>query len=389
LLVVSEVSLSVVLLVGASLLLESMMHLTRVPPGFDPHGVLVFNVSLPSVRYGKPEQSADFFAQLLERMRALPGVKSASGVVPLPLSDDIIRTSFQTEGRSPVPRSEEPRTQFRAIGLNYFETMRIPLLAGRDFNGRDDRHATPVVIVNQTLARKYFANEDPIGKRIKPRVSVSGPSLMREIIGVVGDVKHRNLWQQADPESYVPYDQVPIGTLYVVARTEGDPLALLSSAREQVKALDRELPVYGARPMEQYLSDSIAQRKFTSLLCSVFAGAGLLLAVVGLFGVVSYSVEQRKHELGVRVAVGAKRADILRLIVGQGMGMTLAGIGIGLAGTLAISWMLKSQLFGISATDPVTFLGVAFLLGLVAFVASYLPARRAARVDPIVALRYE
>lgn len=388
LLVVSEVSLAVVLLIGASLLLESMVRLTRVPPGFDPHGVLVFNVSLPSVRYGKPEQSADFYARLLERLRALPGVKNASGVEPLPLSDDIIRTSFQIDGH-PVPRSEEPRTQFRTIGLNYFQTMRIPLLAGRDFTARDDRNATPVVIVNQTLAGKFFPNEDPIGKRIKPGVSAVGPSLMREIVGVVGDVKHRNLWQQGDPESYVPYDQVALGSLYVTVRTEGDPLALLPAVREQVKALDTELPVYGAQPMEKYLADSVAQRRFTSLLCSVFAGAGLLLAIIGLFGVVSYSVEQRTHELGVRVAVGAEKADILRLVIGQGMRMTLVGVVIGLVGTLAISWILKSQLFGISATDPVTFLGVSLVLSLVAFVACYIPARRATRIDPITALRYE
>ncbi len=388
LLVISEVSLAVVLLIGASLLLESIVRLTRVPPGFDPHGLLVFNVSLPSVRYGKPEQSADFYAPLLERLRTLPGVKSASGVEPLPLSDDIIRTSFQIDGH-PVPRSEEPRTQFRTVGLNYFQTMRIPLLAGRDFTARDDRHATPVVIINQTLARKFFPNEDPIGKRIKPGVSASGTSVMREIVGVVGDVKHRNLWQQADPESYVPYDQVPLGTMYVTVRTEGDPLALLPAVREQVKALDTELPVYGARPMEKYLADSVAQRRFTSLLCSVFAGAGLLLAVIGLFGVVSYSVEQRTHELGVRMAIGAEKTDILRLVIGQGMGMTVVGIMIGLVGTLGISWVLKSQLFGISATDPFTFLGVAFVLSLVAFAACYVPARRAARVDPMVALRYE
>jgi putative ABC transport system permease protein len=388
LLVISEVSLAVVLLIGASLLLESMVRLTRVPPGFDPHGVLVFNVSLPSVRYGKPEQSADFYAQLLERLRAMPGVKSASGVEPLPLSDDIIRTSFQIEGH-PVPRSEEARTQFRTIGLNYFQTMRIPLLSGRDFTARDDRHAAPVVIINQTLARKFFPNEDPIGKHIKPGVSAAGPSLMREIVGVAGDVKHRNLWQQADPESYVPYDQVPLGTLYVTVRTEGDPLALLPAVREQVKVLDTELPVYGARPMEKYLADSVAQRKFTSLLCTVFAGAGLLLAIIGLFGVVSYSVEQRTQELGVRVAMGAEKADILQLVIGHGMGMTLVGIVFGLAGTLAISWLLKSQLFGISPTDPLTFLGVACLLSVVAFAACYIPARRASRVDPMVALRYE
>jgi predicted permease len=388
LLVIFEVSLSVVLLIGASLLLESMLHIVRQSPGFDPHGLLSFNINLPDVRYGKPEQSILFYQQLLERLRAIPGVKNASAVLPLPLSEDTIRTTFEIAGR-PVAKSDEPRTYFRSIDPDYFQTMHIPLIAGREFSARDARDGLQVVIVSQTFAHKFFPNEDPIGKQIKPGVSDNGPDKMREIVGVVGDVKHRTLWRDPDPESYVPYDQAAIGGLSVVLRTDTNPLSLLPAVREQVRAMDPELPVYAPKTMDDYVSASIAGRKFISILCGVFAGVGLLLAVVGLFGVMSYAVAQRTHELGVRVAVGAKKLDILQLILRQGMGMTFAGIVIGLIGTLGISRVLTSQLYGIKPTDPLTFIGVAVLLAGVALAACYLPARRATRVDPIVALRYE
>ena len=388
LLVVFEVSLSVILLIGASLLLESMMHIMRVSPGFEPRGVISFSVDLPDLRYGKPEQSILFYKQLLERIRAVPGVKSASGVLPLPLSNDQIRTTFQIEGK-PVAKSDEPRTAFRGIGLDYFQTMHIPLVAGRDFSARDDRNARAVVIINQTLARKFFPNETPIGKHIKPGVSDDGDGKMREIVGVVGDVKHRTLWTPPDPESYVPYEQAALGQMYVIARTDRDPMSLLPALREQVKSLDSELPVYAPKTMEDYVAGSIAQRQFTSLLCGIFAAVGLVLAVVGLFGVMAYTVSQRTHELAVRIAVGAEKKDILRLILEQGMRMTLAGIAVGLIGTFGITRVLSNQLFGIRATDPLTFIGVAIAMALVALAACYIPGRRATRVDPMVALRYE
>jgi len=387
-LVIAEVSLAVVLLIGASLLVESMVHLLHASPGFEPQGVLTFNIDLPDVRYGKPAQSADFFLQLLNGIRRVPGVKSASGILPLPLSDEVIRTSFEIEGR-PVPKSEEPLTHFRCIALDYFETMRIPLVAGREFTPLDNRDSSQVVIVNQALARKFFPNEDPIGKHIRPGIAASGKAKMREIVGVVGDVKQRNLWQDPEPESYVPYEQAALGQMFVVVRTAGDPLALLPAMREQLKALDTELAVYNGKTLDDYVAASVAQRRFTSLLLQVFAGAGLLLAVIGLFGVMSYSVSQRMHELGVRIAVGAERTDILRLILTHGMRMTLAGTAIGLVGTVAVSRVLKSQLFGVTATDPLTFLGVSLVLTFVVLVACYIPARRATRVDPLVALRYE
>jgi putative ABC transport system permease protein len=388
LLVISQVSLAVVLLIGASLLIESMFHLLHQSPGFDPQGVMAFNLDLPDSRYGKPEQSADFFRDLLARIRAVPGVKDASGVLPLPLSGDSMRTSFEIEGK-PMAKSDLPSTHIRAVGLDYFQTMRIPLLAGREFDARDDRHAPHVVVINQTLARRFFPNESPIGKHMKPGMSSGKTDTMCEIVGVVGDVKHRRLWLPDDPESYVPYDQSPIGGMNIVVRSAADPMALLPALRTQVHALDPELPTYKAQSMEVYLAASVAQRRFTSLLCSIFAGAGLLLAVVGLLGVMSYSVAQRTHEIGVRVAVGATKTDILRLILGEGMGITLVGVGVGLLGAIGLSSVVKSQLFGVSAMDPLTFLGVIFLLALVALAACYIPARRATRVDPMVALRYE
>jgi putative ABC transport system permease protein len=388
LLVISQVSLAVVLLIGASLLIESVFHLLHESPGFEPQGVMAFNLDLPDSRYGKPEQSADFFRDLLGRIRSVPGVTNASGVLPLPLSGDRMRTSFEIEGQ-PMAKSDLPSTNIRAVGLDYFQTMRIPLLAGREFGARDNRQAPHVVIINQTLARRFFGRESPIGKRIKPGMTSGKSDSLCEIVGVVGDVKHRRLWLPDEPETYVPYDQNPIGGMSIVVRSADDPMTLLPALRTQVQALDPQLPLYKAQRMEDYVAASVAQRRFTSLLCSIFAGAGLLLAVVGLFGVISYNVAQRTHEIGVRVAVGAEKADILRLILQEGMAITLVGVGVGLVGAIGLSSLVKSQLFGISATDPMTFLGVVVTLSLVALAACYLPARRAARVDPMVALRYE
>ncbi|MBV8513670.1 MAG: ABC transporter permease [Acidobacteria bacterium] len=387
-LVVAQVSLAVILLVGASLLIESMIHLARQNPGFDPNGVIAFNFDLPDARYGKPEQSIIFFRELLDRVRNVPGVQSASAVLPLPMSDDIIRTSFSIEGR-PVAKSDEPRVHFRIVAQDYIKTMRIPLISGRDFTPRDERSSTPVVLINEALSRRYFPNENPVGQHIKPGVADTGEEKIREIVGVVGDVHHRNLWQATDPECYVPYDQAALGAMNIVVRAQGKPMNLLPAIREQVRALDSELPIYKARDMRDYVEGSVAQRKFTSMLVSVFAAAGLILATVGLFGLISYSVEQRRNEIGIRVAVGAERGDIIGMILCSGVSLALAGIVAGLAGTLAISRVLKNQLFGVSATDPLTFVAVALGLVAVATAACYIPAWRAANTDPLIALRNE
>jgi len=388
LLVIGEVSLALILLVGATLMAESLMHLWQVPPGFDAKDMLTFDVSLPSTRYGKPEQSIAFYRELLERVRATAGVSQASGIFPLPLSDSHVRTTFSIDGR-PVAKSDEPRTQFRTVGMDYFSTMKIPLLAGREFTAHDDAHAAPVIIINQALAQKFFPDENPIGKRMKPGASASGEPVMREIVGVVGNVKHRGLAQAPDPESYMPYAQVPIGDITIVVRAQGNPLGLVPAMRQQVKALDPEIPLYRARTLESYIADSVAQKRFTGMLYATFAGLGLLLAIVGLYGVMSNLVAQRTHEIGVRLAVGASRRDILRLVLGHGMWLSGIGMVIGTTGALAMSRVLASQLFGVTPTDTGTYLFVIGMLTLVAAAACYLPARRATRVDPMVALRYE
>ena len=304
------------------------------------------------------------------------------------MSDDIIRTSFDIEGR-PMGKTDQPRVHFRVVAQDYLKTMRIPLISGRDFTPRDERDSLPVVLINEALARRYFPNENPVGKHIQPHVADTGEEKVREIVGVVGDVHHRNLWQSTDPECYVPYDQVALGAMNVVVRSQGEPMSLLPSIREQVRALDTELPIYKARDMRDYVAASVAQRKFTSMLVSVFAAAGLLLATVGLFGLISYSVAQRRTEIGIRVAVGAERGDIISMVLRSGIALALAGIVVGLAGTLALSSVLKSQLFGVTATDPLTFIGVALGLIAVATAACYIPAWRAANADPLVALRNE
>ena len=391
-LVVAQVSLAVILLVGASLLIESMIHLTRQSPGFDPNRVMAFNLDLPDARYGKPEQSIAFFRELLERVRAVPGVQSASGVIPLPMSDDVIRTSFDIEGR-PMAKSDRPRVHFRVVAQDYIETMHIPLISGRDFTPRDERNAAQVVLVNETLARRYFPNENPIGNdNIKPDVADTGDPKKECVKSSASSVMSAIATCGRPPRpsaSYVPYDQVAIGVMNIVVRAQSEPLSLRPAIREQLRARDTVLPIYNARDMRDYVEASDAQRQFPSTLVSVFAAAGLLLATVGLFGLISYSVAQRRNEIGIRVAFGAERGDIIAMVLRSGVTLALAGVVVGLAGTLALSSVLKSQLFGVTATDPLTFIGVAFGLIAVATAACYIPAWRAANADPLVALRNE
>jgi len=387
-LVIAEVAIASVLLIGAALLIQSLSRLQHINPGFNSHNVLTLNLGLPEVKYSTEKQIV-FYRDLLERVRALPGVTSASGVLPLPLSGDRIRVTFETEGR-PLPKGDLPASEYRGIGLDYFRTMSIPFLRGRDFNERDTKSSPAVIIINQSFADQFFPGEDPIGKRIKPGISFDDAEpAMREIVGIVGNVKHQELAAIADPEYYVPFAQLPFEFLTLVVKSDSDPRPLATAIRQQVQAIDKDLPVYAVKLLDDYLAASVAQPRFNTLLLSIFAGLALLLTVVGLYGVMSYSVVQRTHEIGIRMALGAQGNDVLQMVVGQGMKLTLAGVGIGLTAAFALTRLLSSLLYGVSATDPLTFGVVAVLLTVVALAACFIPARRATKVDPMVALRYE
>lgn len=386
-LVVSEVAIAIVLLAGAGLLIQSLRRLQQVNPGFNPHNVLTFSLGLPEVKY-KPDQQVEFYRQLMTRINSLPGVRSASAVMPLPLGGDRMRVTFETEGR-PIAKGELPATEIRTIGLDYFKTVGIPVTAGRDFTERDDKKAPAVLIVNEAFAKQFFPGEDPIGKNIKPGITADDNAPpMREIVGVVGNVKHMSLSAEVDPEAYEPHAQLTFD-MAVVVKTDADPHSIAGAVQGELRAMDKDLPAYNFRTLDEYLSASVAQPRFNTLLLALFAGMALLLTAVGLYGVMSYSVNQRTHEIGIRMALGADRGDVLKLVVGQGMTLTAIGVVVGLVGAFFLTQLLQSLLFGVSATDPMTFAAIAVLLAGVAMAACFVPARRATKVDPMVALRYE
>jgi putative ABC transport system permease protein len=387
-LVVAELAIAVVLLVGAGLLIQSLWRLRQVSPGFNPHNILTFVVGIPEVKYSSTKQ-AQFYRDLVSRIEALPGVSSASAIVPLPLSGDRYSISFEVEGR-PVARGDQPSADFFAIGPGYFQTMGIPLIKGRGFTERDDRQAPPVIIVNETFARKHFPNEDPIGKRIKPGISTDEDKpAMREIIGMVADVKNRNLSSDMRPGYFLPAAQIPFNQMTVLVRTSSDPQSLVTTVQREVTAMDKELPVFNIKTMDEYISASVAAPRFNTTLLGIFAAVALVLTIVGLYGVMSYSVAQRTNEIGIRLALGAQTSDVLRLIVSQGLKLVSLGLALGLIGALTLMKLISTLLFGVTTKDPVTFAAVAVLLGIVALLACYIPARRAARVDPMEALHYE
>jgi putative ABC transport system permease protein len=388
-LVIVEMALALILLVSAGLLIRSLIRLQSVNPGFDPHNVMTASLDLPDAKYSDPKK-AEFFRELTPLLNALPGVQSAAAVFPLPMSGDEIRTSFQIEGR-PVAKSDEPHTSIRGVTPNYFGTMRIPLLQGRDFTERDEAKATPVLIVNQAFAQQFFPGENPVGKHIQAGISNGGPGTapMREIVGVVGNVKFEDLTTEFSPESYIPYGQLQFGSITIVARSAKDPQGLAKPIASVVQSLDKDLPTYAPKTLEQYLNGTIAIPRFNTFLLAVFAALAMILTAVGLYGVISYTVAQRTHEIGIRMALGAQPGDMLRLVVGQGMRLALLGVGLGLVAAFGLTRFLSSLLFGVSSTDPVSFAVVVTMLVAVVLLACYIPARRAMRVDPMVALRYE
>jgi putative ABC transport system permease protein len=389
-LIMAEVALALVLLISAGLLIQSFARLGRVQSGVRTERLLTARVSLPDVAYPKNENVIAFYDQFLTRVRAIPGVESASTIVPLPLSGSNMVTSFDIQER-PLPEGQRPGAPVRIIATDYFKTMGIPVRQGRIFDERDRLDSAPVVIVNERFAQKYFPGEDVIGKRIQPGFSADdNGEKIREIVGVVGNVKHLSLRNENSPEMYLPRTQIPFGIMSIVIRTSvSNPNAITNSLRKELAAMDATIPLTSVRVFEEYISRSLARPRFNTLLLSIFAGTALVLTAIGIYGVLAYSVAQRTSEIGIRIALGAGKSSIFRLIVGQAM--TLVGISLvlGLAGAFAATRLLSSLLFGVGASDPVTFIGIVLLVSAVAFIAAWVPARRATRVDPIIALRAE
>ena len=385
-LVISEVALALVLLVGASLLLKSFARLQNVDPGFDSRNVLTMEISLPVAKYARGKPVTDFYTEMIRRVQALPGVEAAALTSILPLSGTNSDSSFAIEGRDPAQEKVYPDEEIRSVTQSYFKVLKVPLIQGRFFDERDNADAPKTVLINQAFARKWFPNQDAVGKKITfddPRKP--DPKWMT-IVGSVGDIRHQGLDLEAKPEYYLPHPQNPYRGMTLAVRSKQDPRSLAESIRREIRQLDPEIPAANVRTLENVASDSIAPRRLSVVLISVFAAVALVLASVGIYGVMSFLVVQRTHEIGVRMALGAQRADVLRLVVGHGMKLALLGSALGLVMALISTRALSAMLYRVGAFDLTTFAAVTIALALVALLASYIPALRATRADPMIAL---
>ncbi len=381
LLVIGQVALSLVLLIASGLLVRSFIRLETVSPGFDPAGVLTMQIELPPARYGKPAQMTAFSDETVRRVKALPGVEAAAISSALPVNP--IRFSpVLFEGQPELPLAQRPLVSIQAVSPEYAKVFRVPLLHGREFSAHDDAQAPRVVMVNETLARRFWPNQDPIGKKVW-----AGRTAAAEVVGVLGDMKNISLAADTNPEVFLPFAQLPWARLNLSLRSASDPARLVRAVRAAIAQIDRDQPITHVQTLAEVLATSASQRRFTVWLLGSFSAIAMILALVGIYGLVAYSITQRTSELGIRIALGATRGDILRLVVGQGATLALCGIAIGTAGSLVLSSVLSGMLYRTRATDPVIFLLSAVLFSLAALAASYLPARRATRIDPVEALR--
>ena len=382
LLVVGQVALSLLLLIGAGLLLRSFRRLLRVDPGFDSHMVLTMNVSLSTAKYAKPEQQIMFFDELLRRISALPGVRSAAMSAALPLSSKRI-TPMLPEGQPDVPLPQRPFIDIEAISPKWFQTMRVPLREGREFIAADDAHAPKVVIVNETFARRFWPNQNPVGKH----VAIGRWPQPAEVVGVSDDVKNQGLVQDPQAQVYIPFPQLPWGNMNLLVETTVPPQSMASAVHAQISAVDSDQPVTNIQTVDELMDTSRAQPRFTMLLLGVFSIAAAALAMVGIYGVLAYSVAERRRELGIRLALGAERAHVLRLVVRQGLMLATVGIVIGLTAALLLTRLISSMLYKVGTHDLMTFVLMPLMFLVIALFASYLPARRAMKVDPAEALK--
>jgi putative ABC transport system permease protein len=388
LLVVTEIALSLVLLVGAGLMIQSFLRLQRVDVGLDAKNVLTMSLQLPQTKYREADQRTAFFKKLLERIQSLPGVQGASTTATLPLSGGGWGRSVTVEGYPVLSVGQAPMIQHTVVTPGYFRVMGIRMLSGRDFTDADNKDAPKVTIVDERFAREYWPNDNPIGKRIR-----FGPPEDNEpwhtIIGVVGAVRHQRMQEDTRKSVYLPHQQIPVNGSRLVTRTSTEPKDLVSAIRREITQLDSDLPVSTVATMEEVIAESIWQPRLYATLFGVFAGGALILALIGIYGVMAFLVQTRTHEIGVRMALGATARDVFKLIVGRGMKLTAIGVLLGIGGAVALTRLMHGLLFNTSATDPMTFLLLSLMLALAAFFACYIPARRASKVDPLVALRYE
>jgi putative ABC transport system permease protein len=405
-LVVVEVATTLVLLIGAGLMIRSFYRLQKVNPGFSYDQLTSFSVALPGKKYTTNEQRDQFYGRLLENLRGLPGVQETAAASGLPLGNNGWQTSFVIDGQPPPPREQTPLMEACLVTPDYFRAMNIPLKGGRYFDEHDDRSALAgkdlsklnenereiaalnAIVIDEEFARRYWPNENAVGKRIRLGTDAKAPVLT--VLGVVGRVKMEGLSQDSKRvQGYFPFAQLPGSGMTVIIKASGDPNQLIAAVRQQVKAIDPDQPIYSIRTMDEIRAESVAPERLNLTLLSIFAGIALVLAIVGIYGVMSYAVTQRTHEIGIRMAIGAQPRDVFRMVIGQGMMLALIGVGIGLVGAFALTRLMTTMLFGVEPTDPATFAAIALLLTAVALLACYVPGRRATKVDPVVSLRYE